>query len=115
MLSDTICIIKDGHEIIQDSPENLRRYTQQNLIRINLSSVKKATKFAEEIKSLPFVCGIRLSEQTVFINAEENERDISAVSRFALDSSFSFDSIEIVKPSLDDVFMTIIRSDERGN
>jgi ABC-2 type transport system ATP-binding protein len=115
MLSDTICIIKDGHEIVQDSPENLRRYTQQNLIKISLSSVKKANEFAEAIKIMPFVRGIRLSEQTVFINAEENERDFLAVNRFVLDRSFSFDSIEIVKPSLDDVFITIIQNEERGN
>lgn len=115
LLSDTICIMKDGHELVQDSPKNLRRYTQQNLIRINLSSIEKAMEFSEVIKSLPFVRGIRSSEQAIFINTENSKRDFLAINRFALDKAFSFDSIEIVKPRLDDVFMTIIRGDERSN
>lgn len=33
MLSDTICIMKDGHEIVQDTPQNLKQYTTKQVIK----------------------------------------------------------------------------------
>jgi len=33
ILSDTICIMQDGHEIVQDTPQNLKQYTTKQVIK----------------------------------------------------------------------------------
>lgn len=107
LLSDTICIIKDGHELVQDSPDNLRKYIGQDLIRISLSGMENIFEFAEKLRSLPFVQGLRNEEKNLYINVQDSQRDFLPINRLALDLDIPYDAIEIVKPALDDVFLAI--------
>lgn len=47
-LSDTICIMKEGKEIIQGPPQSLKAYTSQNIVKIRFddeSVCKKTLEF----------------------------------------------------------------------
>ena len=46
-LSDTICIMKEGHELVQETPGNLKQYIRQNILRIGFSEKKKAEECAD--------------------------------------------------------------------
>ena len=39
-LSDTICIMKNGKEIIQGPPQSLKAYTNQNIVNLHLFLVQ---------------------------------------------------------------------------
>lgn len=114
LLSDTICIIKDGHELVQNSPKNLRQYTQQDIIKISLYSLAEQSAFVQAIKSLSFVRGVRNDEKSILVQVEDSKRDFTVMNQFALDNAVCFDSIEIVKPSLNDIFLVLTQADERS-
>ncbi|RCX11355.1 ABC-2 type transport system ATP-binding protein, partial [Anaerobacterium chartisolvens] len=59
MLSDTVCIMDNGHELVQDTPEHLREHTHKNIVRINLDNPKRPQELITQISSLPFIKGIR--------------------------------------------------------
>lgn len=113
VLSDTICIIKNGHELVQNTPENLRQYTKQNLIKLALCDPEDTAAFTGLIEQLPFVLNVRHEDHLVYANVQESQRDFHTLNQFLMDKRVQFDSIEIAKPNLDEIFLAITRDGER--
>lgn len=107
MLSDTVCIIKEGHELVQDTPQSLRQYTNQNLIRISLNKHEAASKAAQLVRQHPLVCGVRCEEQEVYVQVQDCDRDFMTLNRWVSEQDIALSGIETVSPSLEDVFMAM--------
>lgn len=114
MLSDTICIMKDGRERVQDTPERLRKHTCNNMIRIDLDSLQNPQELESEILALPFIKGIRNKKNTIYANTHDARKDLCALNQFLLDKHIAYSSIGVVTPSLDDIFLSLTRQDEEG-
>jgi ABC-2 type transport system ATP-binding protein len=114
LLSDTVCIIKDGHEIVRDTPQALRQYTSQDLIKINLCDCECVPRVVELLEGLPMVRGVRNEEEKVYVNVQDCQQNFLGVNKFMMNSNIKFDSIEVVKPSLDDIFITLTQNSERS-
>lgn len=114
VLSDTICIMKDGHELVQNTPENLRKYTKQNIIKLTLCNSEDISSLATIINQLPFVQNVRVKEEIIYVKIRDSNTDFLNLNRFVMDKKVPFDSIEVVKPSLDDIFLKVTHSDERS-
>jgi ABC-2 type transport system ATP-binding protein len=114
MLSDNICIIKEGHELVQGSPDRLRDYTNRNMIRISLGKLENSSEIIRLLESQPFVKGIRNEEQILFVSVLDCMRDFKIINSILINRDITIESIEVVKPSLDDVFLTILNSVERS-
>lgn len=112
-LSDTICIMQKGHEIIQDTPENLKRYTSQQNIRISCNSPEIATSFAKQLACEEFVHETFCLDSTLTVLVKDIEQNYNQIIRLALDGCIPQTRIEIACPSLDDVFLTLTH--ERSN
>lgn len=107
MLSDTVCIMKEGHELVQDTPQNLRQYTNQNLIRICLNKPESTPKAAQLLQQHPLVRGLRCEEQEVYAQVQDCDRDFMALNRWLSEQNIAFSGIETVRPSLEDIFIAI--------
>lgn len=114
VLSDTICIMKDGHELLQDTPHNLRKYTKQNVMKLTLCKTEDISNLAAMINQLPFVKNVRVKEEIIYVKIQDSKTDFLNLNQFVMDKKVPFDSIEVVKPSLDDIFLKVTHSDERS-
>ena len=106
-LSDTICIMKDGREILQGTPEELRNYLQQNMIKISFETRESAKKAFECIAFLYPLPKINLHNYSIITNAKDSKQDLITLNRLLLEKNISFTGIKIEKPSLDDVFVRL--------
>lgn len=109
-LSDTICIMKGGKEIVQGSPDNLKGYLRQNMISVSFENNEEALKAYKTIKEYFGEDWIQLRKDKIIVDTDlENQRkEMNTIGRFLMDKDIEFSGIEIAKPSLDDVFIKLI-------
>lgn len=111
-LSDTICIMKEGRELVQGTPGSLRQYTQQKILRIGFADTEKMKDCAEALGETALLKAISLRGNSLFANIAE-DRALATINKWLLKKDIPFEAIEIVQPSLEDVFLRLIRT-ERG-
>ncbi len=112
MLSDTVCIMKDGHELVQDTPEHLREHTRKNIVRIDLNDPERQQELAAQISALPFVKGIRKEQNTIYANTYDAKKDFYALNQFLSDKRIHYSAIGVVTPSLDDIFLSLTQKND---
>ncbi|WP_228466011.1 ABC transporter ATP-binding protein [Listeria seeligeri] len=108
-LSHKICIIKDGKEQITGTSAELKRFLQQSLVRLYFeeSSLQDKVRIITKLKHLDFVKKIRESKDTITIEVENIKEDYQTVLELGIENQTPFYRAEIVRPTLDDVFMEI--------
>lgn len=114
ILSDTVCIMKDGHELAQDTPEHLRKHTRKNIVRIDLDDSEPRPELIKAISALPFVEGIRQEQNIIYTNTHDAKRDFHALNQFLSDKQIPYSAIGVVTPSLDDIFLSLTQENEGG-
>lgn len=113
MLSDTICFIKDGKKVLQDSPANLKRFTSKNIIRILTTDIQDSRKLEELLLQKDYVKYVTVNDRSLNIQVNDSQLNFLDLNYYVLRSKISFEGIEIIEPTLDDIFLEII--DERKN
>lgn len=106
-LSNTICIMKKGHELVQGTPESLKKYTKQNILRIGFSDKKETRECAEIFSKANILPSIDIRETSIFTDALESQKTFETVNRWLLEKKIPFKAIEIIEPSLEDVFLKL--------
>lgn len=106
-LSETICIMKDGKEIVQGTPSSLRSYTRQNMLRIAFSSVEETKKYIDDLDNMECIKFTDVRSNSVFAGVDDSRTAFATMNKWLLDHHVEFDAIEIVKPSLEDVFLSL--------
>ena len=118
MLSDKICIIKNGSALVQDTPENLRYYTDKNIIKISLKTPGEMYIIEEKLKNADFIYNIRRENNSLILdtqnNEQNNEQNFYTINRLLMENNINYNGIEVSKPSLEDVFISFINDRERG-
>lgn len=109
-LSDNICIMKNGKDLAQGTPSNLRSYIKQNILRIAFYDVEDIKKYKNDIKNTCLVKFMSVRGNSLFISVEESRIALNLINKFLLEHSIKFDAIEIVEPSLEDVFLALTSS-----
>lgn len=111
-LSDTICIMKEGKELAQGTPSSLRSYTRQNMLRIAFSSIERTKKYKAALDKTGLIKFTNVRDNSVFAGVDHSRTAFTAVNKWLLDQHVEFDAIEIVEPSLEDVFLALTGSGE---
>lgn len=106
-LSDTICIMQNGHEIVQDTPYNLKQHTMKQHIRISCVTPEAADKLGNQLSGNKIVRGTICYRNSLTVLVEDAQRDFGEIIRYVLDNHTPQTGIEIVRPNLDDVFLTL--------
>jgi ABC-2 type transport system ATP-binding protein len=118
-LSDTICIIKDGHEIVQGTPESLRGYLKQDRIRIGFENSIKADNCKKALVNAALlkkekIKTICINGTCITIETENLRNDFISVNKWLLEQAIDFISFEVFQPTLEDVFLSFTKQDDRG-
>lgn len=106
-LSDTICIMKEGKAIIQGAPFELRSYLHQDRIQVQFSSKEIAKQYLSPIKEYIAQSDITLRDACILINTQEKQSDLANLTMFLLEQHIPFHGIEIVQPTIEDVFLRL--------
>ena len=114
MLSDQICIIKNGRALVQDTPDNLRYYTDKNIIKVTLKSPKESYFIEEKLKNTDFIFNMRRENNSLILDTQNNEQNFYTVNKILMENSINYSGIEVSKPSLEDVFISLINDKEGG-
>lgn len=106
-LSDTICIIKDGKKLIQDTPNNLQKFIHQNIIRIKFLTPEETIKNKKLIDEMNSTISSNINKNSINIIVKDKISDFINLNYWLLNNKIKFDSIEILKPSLEDIYLSL--------
>nr|SUY24048.1 ABC transporter ATP-binding protein [Clostridioides difficile] len=109
-LSDNICIMKNGKDLAQGTPSSLRSYIRQNILRITFHNTEDIKKYKDSIKSTGLVKFMSVRENSIFISVNDSRTAFTLINKWLLEHDIEFDAIEIVEPSLEDVFLALTSS-----
>lgn len=107
MLSDTICIMQAGKEIVQNTPQNLKRYMKQLMIRVSCDTQQAANAFAGKLDKSEFVDKTICTDTDLTVIVRDAQRDYPTILEMVLAAKVPQSGIEIVHPNLDDVFLAL--------
>ncbi|MDF2636604.1 MAG: drrA 5 [Pelosinus sp.] len=106
-LSDTICIMKNGKEVIQGSPKALREYLRQDMLKISFSVKKDAENCFGPLKEAIALKESDLRHDKIITSLKNGRSDLEKTTRWLLEHGIPFLGIEIVQPTLEDVFISL--------
>ena len=69
-------------------------------------------KYKPALDNMKFVKFTSVRDNSVFAGVDDSRTAFAAVNRWLVDNNAEFDAIEIVEPSLEDVFLALTGSDE---
>lgn len=108
-LSDTICIMKEGKEVIQGNSKQLKKYLNQKAIKISLSSLQESISLQELMKKTD-IDNLYTRDENLYI--QDTSFDITYYMKWLLEHQIPIQGIEIVEPTIEDIFIKIIHQKE---
>lgn len=105
LLSDTICIMKDGQPLIQGSMEELRKYFSEPVIRVELNTVDDIATIVERLNAQDVIKHVRVEEKTLYISVDDSSEGFAKSNLLLTENHIGFCAIEIQNPSLSDIFL----------
>lgn len=108
-LSDTICFMANGKKLMQGSPASLRQYTQNDVIRISSKTDENAKEIEHCLQGNQFIQCSYCKDKAVYLQVSEKEKALQEIGTLAL-KHVSCIGIEIVEPTLEDIFIQITGS-----
>lgn len=106
-LSDTICIMRDGHEAIQGSPYELKEYLQQDIIKVTLASKDDAKMLKEQLSNDYGAEYVEWRDSAILIAIENRNETFLHIISFLVNKKIMFTGIEIIQPTIEDVFLRL--------
>lgn len=112
-LSDTICIMNNGKEVIQGSPDELRKYLRQDMLKIRFSGDKAAESCFEPLKEVIALKESDLRHDKIITSLKNGRGDLEKAARWLIEHDIPFLGIEIIQPALEDVFIRLTGEERR--
>lgn len=112
-LSDSICIMKDGKEIIQGTPLALREYLQQDMLQISFVTKEQAKEYATILSPALNIKNAKVQESQIIFNVDKGSVAFEHTNRYLLNNQIAFTGIAVVKPTLEDVFIRLTSNPEK--
>ena len=83
------------------------------MLRIGSSDTKKAKDCAKALDRTHILSPMNIRKNSIFSDAGDDRKAFENVNKWLLEKSVPFEAIEIVQPSLEDVFLKLTGT-ERG-
>lgn len=110
-LSDTICILRDGHAVCQGSPNELKQYLKQDTIRIQFLDKEALSQTKQLLDTLSR--SYTLDHREIRIDTK-NSHDLQELTAFVLKHDIAFKGIERSQPTLEDVFLRLTKKEDNA-
>jgi ABC-2 type transport system ATP-binding protein len=104
-LCDHLAIVDHGTIVADGTPQDLKRQIGGESIIIGIENEKELVKGKELIAKEKFANKLYTNENKLYVYVKEGEKVLADVLRFLDKNKVAFQTIELSKPSLDDVFL----------
>lgn len=102
-LCNRIAIMNKGKIIVIDKPDNLKRRIKGDVVIVEANN--NLEKLKDDLKRLDYVESINVIKNKLYLNVENSEKVLSKLIEFFRKRKIKITSINVRKPSLDDVFI----------
>lgn len=82
MLSDTICFIKDGKKVMQDTPANLKRFTRKNVIRITVADSQDTERLKELLLQKEYITHVGVDDRSLNVQVDNSQQYFSELNTY---------------------------------
>ena len=107
-LSDRIVIIDNGRIVASDTADNLKDQVTGDLVDLEVADASKLTTAAERLQSITETGGeVEVDGTHVRARVRKAGRAVPGLLRDLDAAGINLDSIEVHRPTLDDVFLTL--------
>lgn len=106
-LSDTVCIMRDGKDVIQGSPLELRSFIRQDSLQVQFSAKTEVQKYLMLLEKHFSDRSVFAGSTTINISTQDSRSDMEKAIRFLLEKHISCNGIQILQPTLEDVFLRL--------
>ncbi|MEM0147166.1 MAG: ATP-binding cassette domain-containing protein [Candidatus Micrarchaeaceae archaeon] len=115
-----VAIIDHGKIVACDTPEQLKKKLEGDAVIAKFSSASEASAFSNKLKTEKLVKTTKEDNVTLYIYVKDAESTLPKIMNIAYKSNIKVASVEIHKPSLEDVFIyytgkSIRDSEAEGN
>ena len=111
-LSDTICIMNAGKEVIQGTPASLRKYLRQDMLKITFADKESAKQNLKQIQKLFADRNAELREENILIPIDDRQENLLRAGQFLCTGHIAFLGLEIMQPTIEDVFIRLTSGKE---
>lgn len=108
MLSDSIGFIKDGKNIIQDTPTNLKQFTRKNIIKITIAHGHDAETLKSLLLEKDYITYVSIEDRWLFIQVDHSQKHFAALNGYLMSTNIEIEGIEITQPTLETIFLEMI-------
>lgn len=109
LLSDTICIMNEGRSIIQGTQDELKSIIRKQLIQIDFNSFQDTQAC---VSSISEYFESTVHKYSVLVNVNCIKEDTKFITKCLLDKNISFRGLNIIQPTLEDVFLNFLNEKE---
>jgi ABC-2 type transport system ATP-binding protein len=106
-LSDRVMVIDDGTIVASDTPDNLKSEVAGDLVQLELADASMVAVTAEKLGSLPGVTDVTADGRHVEGRLRRAGTAVPGLLRDLDRSGIELASIEVRRPTLDDVFLNL--------
>jgi ABC-2 type transport system ATP-binding protein len=106
-LCDRILILDAGRIVAEGSPAELKARIAGDLIVLSLSRAAEAGAAAERLRGLEGVREVAVFEAQVRATVDQGDRRVLALMKALGEAAIDIQSVQVSRPSLDDVFLTL--------
>lgn len=104
-LCDRIAIIDFGKVVALDTPEELKNRLGGDVVTLEVEDRLQASRLCELYQKNGCTTSASLKNSTVFITVQDGEHAIPSILNIAIDAKVKIYSVNLRKPTLDDVFI----------
>ena len=112
-LSDTICIMKDGKDVIQGTPLQLRSLIHQDSLQIQFLTQNEVQECLPLFQQLFVGRSVFARNKSIIVNIQNSHSDMEKAMNFLLKNHIPCQSIQIIQPTLEDVFLRLTTKKEQ--
>jgi ABC-2 type transport system ATP-binding protein len=106
-LCDRIMIIDSGRIVAEGSPETLKRTKSSDTVTLSLRHPEAASRAAQALAALPFASDVQSDGTVVALKLPNGGEALPAVFDALATAGVGLAGIEVHRPSLDDVFLSL--------
>lgn len=106
-LSDTICIMRAGKEVIQGTPSKLRELIKQDILSVRFTNKNQSKTCLTELGKARNDIKLSLRDEKILIYSKQSREDFKTINQWLFANQIKFEGIEIVQPTLEDVFLRL--------